>query len=100
MKKVTQKPILRIVPALAARTQLGQILRRVRQNRERFVVGRRGEPQAVIMNIEEYLKHFARESPTLERIRRQAKSKKLDLIPLRTINMETRLYRRSRRRND
>lgn len=37
---------LKIVPALTARTQLGQILRRVRQNHERFVVDKRGEPQA------------------------------------------------------
>src|SRR5205807_248913 len=42
---------LKIVPALIARTQLGQILRRVRQNHERFVVDKRGEPQAVILGL-------------------------------------------------
>ncbi|MGH9417028.1 MAG: type II toxin-antitoxin system Phd/YefM family antitoxin, partial [Terriglobales bacterium] len=43
-----------IIPALTARTQFGQILRRVKQNKERFVVDKRGEPQAVIMSVEEY----------------------------------------------
>jgi hypothetical protein len=38
---------LKIVPAFIARTQLGQIPRRPRENQERFVVDKRGEPQAV-----------------------------------------------------
>ena len=38
-----------VVSAVTARTQFGQILHRVKQNNERFVVDRRGEPQAVIM---------------------------------------------------
>jgi hypothetical protein len=37
--------------ALTARTQFGQILRRVKQKNERFLVGRRGEPQAIIIGI-------------------------------------------------
>jgi prevent-host-death family protein len=90
---------LRIVPALTARTQLGQILRRVRQNKERFVVDKRGEPQAVIMSVEEYLKTFARTPKVLERIRHAAKKRKP--ISMRTINLEIARYRRERRaRND
>jgi prevent-host-death family protein len=88
---------LKIVPALTARTQLGQILRRVRQNRERFVVDKRGEPQAVIMSVEEYLRNFARRPTALARIQREAKAKRLDLLPLREINLEISRYRRQRR---
>jgi len=88
---------LKIVPALIARTQLGQILRRVRQNHERFVVDKRGEPQAVIMSVEEYLRNFARQPTALAQIQREAKAKRLDLLPLREINLEIGRYRRRRR---
>jgi len=88
---------LKIVPALVARTQLGQILRRVSQNHERFVVDKRGEPQAVIMSVEEYLRNFARQPAALAQIQREAKAKRLDLLPLREINLEISRYRRQRR---
>jgi prevent-host-death family protein len=91
------KQILRIVPALTARTQLGQILRRVRQNNERFVVDRRGVPQAVIMSVEEYLRNFARPIPVLEEIWRESKAKGLDRMNLRDINKVIKRYRRERR---
>jgi prevent-host-death family protein len=83
--------VLKIVPALTARTQLGQILRRVRQNKERFVVDRRGEPQAVIMSVEEYLNNFGRAPGVLQQIRTSAKKRK---ISMRTINMEIKRSRR------
>ena len=85
---------LKIVPALTARTQLGQILRRVRQNQERFVVNKRGEPQAVIMSVEEYVRNFARQPTALAQIQREAKSKKPNVLPLREINLEINRYRR------
>ena len=58
------KQIARIIPALTARTQFGQILKRAGQNKERFVVERRGEPGVVIMSVEEYLRSFVK--PTIE----------------------------------
>ena len=48
-----------VVSALTARTQFGQIMRRVKEKNERFVVDRRGEPQAVIMSIKDYLDAIA-----------------------------------------
>lgn len=87
-----------IIPALTARTQFGQILRRVKQNNERFLVGRRGEPQAVIMSVEEYLRKFAKPTEAFEAIRRQAKARGLDRLTLADINREIRAYRRERRR--
>jgi prevent-host-death family protein len=99
-KSTTERKVLRMVPALTARTQLGQILKRVRQNKERFVVGRRGEPQAVIMSIEEYLRNFAPKPGTLKRLRRQARSKGFDSMSLAAINLEIARYRSGRRRKN
>jgi prevent-host-death family protein len=100
VKTARRTHTLKIIPALTARTQLGQILRRVRQNQERFVVDKRGEPQAVIMSVEEYLRNFARKPGALARIQREAKSKKLNLLPLREINLEIKRYRRQHRHSN
>lgn len=89
---------MRIVPALTARTQFGQILRRVKQNRERFVVDRRGEPQAVILSVEDYLRNFAKLPEALRGIQRAARQRRLDRLSLAAINLEIRRYRRDRRR--
>jgi prevent-host-death family protein len=95
-KKATRS-VERIVPALTARTQLGQILQRVKQNKERFFVDRRGEPQAVIMSFEDYLKNFTKPNPALEKVRKAAKAKGLDRMTLREINREIKKYRQGRR---
>lgn len=92
--------LTRIVPALTARTQFGQILRRVRQNRERFVVDRRGDPQAVILGMDEYLRLFAEEMPELRRVRTEAKARQLDRLTLREINAEVRGARKALRRTN
>jgi len=96
-RAITARPVARIVSALTARTQFGQILKRAGQNRERFVVGRRGEPQVVIMGIEEYLRNFAKPLPVVEEIRREAKAKGLDRWTMREINREIKRYRRERK---
>lgn len=94
------RQVLRVIPALTARTQLGQILRRVLQNKERFVVDRRGIPQAVIMSVEEYLRNFTRPISVLEEVRQAAKSKGLDGMTMRAINQEIKRYRRERRKKN
>jgi prevent-host-death family protein len=103
MAKVRAKisrPVESIVTALTARTQFGQILRRVRDDNEKFVVQKRGESQAVILNVEEYLRLFARPTPVVEAIRREAKAKGLDRLTLREINREIKLARRERRKKN
>ena len=90
--------LTRIVPALTARTQFGQILHRIRKNREHFVVDRRGEPQAVILGVEEYLRHFASETPELRRVRAEARAGNADRLTLREINAEIRKARKAMRR--
>ena len=96
----SERTVGRIVTALTARTQLGQILRRVREDNERFVVEKRGEPQAVILNVEEYARLFGRRVASVEAIRREAKAKGLDRISLREINREIKAARRERKEKE
>lgn len=91
------KNVAKIVPALTARTQFGQILRRVKGNQERFVIDRRGEPQAVIMGVEDYLRNFVGKPAALAAIQREAKKKRLDELSAREINLEVKRRRRERR---
>jgi hypothetical protein len=70
------KPIPNIISALTARTQLGQIPKRVRANNERFVVDKRGEPLAISMSVEEYLRLFAHPPAIVKKMWRIAKAKK------------------------
>lgn len=85
-----------IVSALAARTQLGQIMRRARRENERFVVDRRGEPQVVIMGIKDFLKTIAPEKKVLGAIRAAARKKGTNKLSMSAINREIRAYRRER----
>src|SRR5579863_1914837 len=94
----SSKNVAKIIPALTARTQFGQILRRVKGNRERFVIGRRGEPQAVIMGVEDYLRNFVKKPAALAAIQREAKKNRLDELSAREINLEVKRHRRERRR--
>jgi prevent-host-death family protein len=85
-----------VVSALAARTQLGQIMRRARRENERFVVDRRGEPQVVIMGIKDFLKTIAPEKKTIAAIRAAARKKGVNKLSMAAINREIRAYRRER----
>ena len=80
------KLVANILPALTARTQLGQILKRVRHDNERLAIDRRGEPQAVIMSVEDYLRQFAQWPPVMKKMWRIAKTRGLNSMSLREIN--------------
>jgi prevent-host-death family protein len=86
----------KVVSALAARTQLGQIMRRARSENTRFVVDRRGEPQVVIMSIKDFLTNIAPERKTLAAIRGTARKNGRSKISTREIDKEIRAYRRER----
>jgi prevent-host-death family protein len=87
---------LKVISALAARTQLGQIMRRARLEQTRFVVDRRGEPQVVIMGIKDFLNTIAPEKKVLAAIRAEARKKGTDKLSQREIDREIRSYRRER----
>ena len=92
----TPESLPRIVSALAARTQLGQIMRRARRDDVRFVVDRRGEPQVVIMGIKDFLRTIAPEKKTIAAIRNSARKNGKNKISMREINREIRAYRKER----
>jgi prevent-host-death family protein len=84
----------KIVSALAARTQFGQIMRRARADNQRFIVDRRGEPQVVIMGIKDFIKTIAPEKKVLAAIRAAARKNGTNKLTLREINREIRAYRK------
>ena len=83
-----------VVSALTARTQLGQILKRVKKNNERFVVDRRGEPQAVIMSMEDYIKTMAPPPAWLKGIWDASERRHTNRLTMREINAEIATARR------
>src|SRR5437016_3232192 len=93
--KTTNMP--KVISALAARTQFGQIMRRARQLQERFVVDKRGEPQVVIMGVKDFLKTVAPEPAVLAAIRAEAKRNKKTTLSTRQIDREIKAFRRERR---
>jgi prevent-host-death family protein len=86
----------KVISALAARTQFGQIMRRARKQQERFVVDRRGEPQVVIMGIKDFLRTIAPEPEVLAAIRAASRKKGTSRMTIREIDREIAAYRRER----
>jgi prevent-host-death family protein len=84
----------KVVSALAARTQFGQIMRRARVQNQRFVVDRRGEPAVVIMGIKDFIKTIAPEKKVLAAIRAASKKNGANKLTMRDINREIRAYRK------
>jgi len=87
----------RVISALAARTQFGQIMRRASQLRERFVVDKRGEPQVVIMGVKDFLEAIAPEPIVMAAIRAEAKRTKKSTLSMPEIDREITAFRRERR---
>src|SRR5580692_9352635 len=92
----TLNPSLKVISALAARTQFGQIMRRARVEQTRVVVDRRGEPQVVIMGIKDFLNTIAPQKKAIAAIRAEARKKGKDKLSAREIEREIRSYRRER----
>jgi len=87
----------KVITALTARTQFGQILRRAGRQQERFIVDRRGNPEVVIMGLKDFLKTIAPEPEVLRAIRAEAKRNKTSKLNSRQIGQEITAYRRERR---
>lgn len=90
--------VTNVVSALDARTQLGQILRRVKNNNERFVIDRRGEPQAVIMSLNDYIDAIAPPPAWLKRLWTASERRGTDRLSMRQINQEIATARRETRK--
>jgi prevent-host-death family protein len=86
-----------VVSALTARTQLGQILKRVKTRRERFLIGRRGEPQAILLSIDDFVQTFAPAPDWLEKSWKAAERNGTASMSMRQIDAEIGRARASRR---
>lgn len=82
---------------MTARTQLGQILKRINEKNERFVIDLRGQPQAVIMGINDYIDTFAPTPQWLNTIGQEAKEKGLNRRTMRQIDADIAAARRQLR---
>jgi prevent-host-death family protein len=76
-----------VVSALTARTQFGQIMRRAKRNRERFVVDRRGEPQVIIMSVEDYVDTISPPPEWLQNLWAASKRRGTDKLTMRQIDV-------------
>jgi len=92
-KKDTTR-IERVVSALTARTQLGQILKRASEKDERFVVDRRGKPSVIIMSVRDYIRNIAPTPAAYLAIRKEASQKETSSMTMREIDREIAAHRR------
>lgn len=85
---------LQSVSAQTARVQLGKILQRARDERERFVVDRNGEPAAVILSFEDYMDSIASAGELLRRFGEEAQRNGTALLSMDEIDAEIDAARR------
>jgi len=76
------------VPAFIARTQFGQILERVADGKERFVVTKKGEAKAIILGIPDFLQATGETPASLAALQQQAKRSGADTLTLEEIEKE------------
>jgi len=89
--KVTQE-----ISALIARTQLGQILERVKKNQDRFLISKKGEATAVILSVEDYLRNILKQPRSLTKLQEQAKKAGTNKLALEEIDAEIKTFRQGR----
>ena len=87
----------KVISALTARTQFGQIMKRAQEKNERFLVDRRGEPAVIIMSVKDYVTTIAPAPDFLKELWAEAKRKGLDTLTPRAIDAEIKAYRREQR---
>jgi prevent-host-death family protein len=94
MPKTKDQVMTKNVPAFIARTQFGQILERVSQNNERFVVTKKGEAKAIILGVEDFLRATAQTPDSLATLQRQAQKSGAARLTLEEIEEEIDAVRR------
>lgn len=97
MPKSQETLVTKSLPAFIARTQFGQILERVSQNRERFLITKKGEPKAVILGVEDFLQAIVKTPKSLAALQKQAKKSGADKLTLEEIEGEIASVRRERK---
>jgi len=85
--------VTKTVSALIARTQLGQILERVKKNQDRFLISKKGEATAVILSVEDYLRNIVKQPKVLTKLQKQAQKAGTDKLTLEDIDAEIKAFR-------
>lgn len=87
----------RVISALTARTQLGQIMRRATQRNERFLIDRRGRPSVVIMSVSDYIATMAPPPDELRAMQQRAVKTGVNKLNMRQIDSIVAEVRRPRK---
>jgi prevent-host-death family protein len=82
----TQKKDSIVVSALRARTNFGNLLRQVEDERCSLVIEKRGTPRAVLLSIRDYVRLAAPEPEVLRVIGEESKAKGTDNLSPRQID--------------
>ena len=89
------------VTAAQARSNLGQIIRRASgENPERFVIGLRGGPKAILMGLEDYLDTITPKDPLMAKFHAYSIANGGDKITMEEIDAEIAAYRAEQRALD
>lgn len=94
MEKKGTAGVTKVISALTARTQLGEILRRVRQQQDRFLISRRGQAQAVILSVEDYLRSVVKRPGAITELQKAAKKRGVNTLSMKEIDAEITTYRK------
>jgi prevent-host-death family protein len=82
-----------IVSALRARTNFGNLLRRVEDERRSLIIEKRGTPRAVLLSIRDYVRLAAPEPEVLRIIGEESKAKGTDRLSSQEIDRVVRAVR-------
>jgi len=74
----TRKSEIRIVPALRARTNFGNLLQCIEHERRSVIIEKRGTPRAVLLSIRDYVRLAAPEPEVLRIIGEESRAKGTD----------------------
>jgi len=88
--------VTKSISALIARTQLGQILERVKKNQDRFLISKKGEATAVILSVDDYLRNIVKQPEVLAKLQKQAKKAGTDKLSIEDIDAEIKAFREGR----
>lgn len=86
----------KVISALTARTQFGQIMKRAKQNSERFLVERRGQPQVLIMSLKDYVDTIAPAPQWLRAVQSASKRRGTNRLTMQQISAEVSAVRKAR----
>ncbi|MGR3319403.1 MAG: type II toxin-antitoxin system Phd/YefM family antitoxin [Candidatus Anammoxibacter sp.] len=94
---MNKQPMTKLIDALSARTNFGQVMNEAEKKDTRFLVSRRGKPKVVILSVGDYLKNIVKKSEVVTTIQLSAKKAGLDTMTEQEIEVEISAYRKSKK---